>query len=120
MKNKQAFWDNVDRRFDCWNWTGSINKGGYGVYTFKGKTIGAHRVSWIWSNYEIPSFLEVCHKCDNTKCVNPDHLWIGTHKKNMADKTIKGRNPFQKRRKYKYPMWWKWNTFVSDKEFNIP
>ena len=63
----------------------------YGSIWFKGKTEYAHRVAYLVFKGEIPSGLEVMHSCDNPKCINPDHLKLGTHQENMNDMKSKGR-----------------------------
>lgn len=65
--------------------------GGYGKLKSDDGLIGAHRASWILANGPIPDGLCVLHRCDNPPCVNPAHLWVGTHADNAADKVAKGR-----------------------------
>jgi len=81
-----------DPKTQCWNWKNDLNKDGYGRITVSGKRYYAHRFSWIVHNGEIPADLYVLHKCDNPRCVNPKHLFLGTQKDNMADKESKGRS----------------------------
>lgn len=80
----------------CWLWLGTYNFYGYGLFHSRGKQRGAHRFSWEFYRGPIPEGMHVLHHCDNPSCVNPDHLFIGTHQDNMADKTAKGRtNPLR-------------------------
>lgn len=78
----------------CWEWGGNmrgvIGKQ-VGVLTFNGKRVSAHRVAWIVKNGEIPKGMHICHVCDNHKCINPSHLFLGTNRDNMKDKVLKGR-----------------------------
>lgn len=97
-KDIERFWNKVDVRGEdeCWEWIGSKNKGGYGKIRIKNKIYLAHRISWFLHNGEIPVIdsyhgMCVCHTCDNRKCVNPNHLLLGTHKDNMDDRDLKER-----------------------------
>ncbi len=75
----------------CWLWTAAMVGYEYGGLWVNGKTDRAHRVSWKLYYGDIPNGLQVCHKCDTPLCVNPEHLFIGTHKENMHDALRKGR-----------------------------
>lgn len=93
----EEFWDNVSVSSDneCWEWVGTLNDHGYGRLNYRGKDDRSHRVSWRMKNGDIPDNLFVLHKCDNRKCVNPNHLFLGTQLDNMQDMSRKGRGkPF--------------------------
>jgi hypothetical protein len=98
----------ADRRFSklhkkmdsgCWEWIGPLDQDGYGVFNASFNDTNyhrAHRFSWAFHNLsDIPNGKMVCHACDNTRCVNPDHLWLGEAIENNGDRARKGRNHIQ-------------------------
>lgn len=88
------FWPKVDKSENCWLWRGSRQTHGYGTFYYQGTMHLSHRISWILTYGEIPTGLCVLHKCDNPPCVNPQHLFLGTHVDNMIDRERKGRGKF--------------------------
>jgi hypothetical protein len=98
-KQLESFWIRVDKKSssECWEWTGALTNKGYGKLSFSYKSRAAHRLSYELFYGEIADGLFVCHKCDNPKCINPHHLFLGTHKDNMVDMCSKGRQNMQKK-----------------------
>jgi len=84
----------------CWLWTGTKNRAGYGVIGIRWmpnqKVVSAHRLSYTIANGEIPDGLSILHSCDSPTCVNPAHLRIGTQADNMKDRAARGRGNAQK------------------------
>jgi hypothetical protein len=87
-----AFWNSIDVRGDeeCWYWL-KYSRGGYGYFRLGGQ-YPTHRLMWMLHHKKsIPAGKEICHTCDNTLCVNPKHLYIGTHSDNMKDRRDRNR-----------------------------
>lgn len=84
----------------CWEWQGKITNSGYGEISYDKKHRLAHRESYRIFSGVIPEGMQICHHCDNKKCINPKHLWCGTIIENMQDAKKKGRLPDQRGRKH--------------------
>ena len=85
----------VDPVTDCWEWQLSKNNLGYGFIRDDKRMRTVHRVSYEYHyNRKIPDDLIVCHSCDNRKCLNPNHLWLGTRQDKTKDMISKGRSRF--------------------------
>ena len=88
------FWNKVKKgsENECWEWQGCLSPLGYGqVSSFAFGTSASHRVAWQYTHEAITKDVHVLHKCDNRKCCNPNHLFLGTHEDNMRDMRKKGR-----------------------------
>ncbi len=92
MNTEDRFWAKVDKSGECWEWTAAKFKKGYGRFSYHGGAhVLAHRYSFELHNGGIDPNLLVLHTCDNRNCVNPAHLYQGTHERNMLDRSERGR-----------------------------
>ena len=96
MTLEERFWIKVNKTNnieDCWEWNAAL-RNGYGCIKYNGKMIDSHRLSWILANPTYRKLITkdfICHKCDNRKCVNPNHLFLGNNSINIKDCYDKGR-----------------------------
>lgn len=90
---EERFWTKVAAGPNgCIIWTASVRgSNGYGATSVNGKNRMAHRVAWELTRGPIPEGVQVNHRCDVPRCVNPEHLYLGSHADNMQDKTERGR-----------------------------
>jgi hypothetical protein len=92
---EDRFWQHVEKTDTCWNWTRSVSSSGYGQISSglnDAKPINTHRLSWRIHFGDIPAGQWVLHRCDNKRCVRPDHLFLGTLQDNVSDMMAKGRD----------------------------
>jgi hypothetical protein len=97
-KLEDRFWEKVDKKdsTSCWLWKGYLNRTGYGRFRVGKENKQATATSWF-VKYGVWPTLCMCHTCDNPTCVNPSHLFEGTHLDNARDKVNKGRGAFGSR-----------------------
>lgn len=79
----ERFWSKVEKTNECWEWKAGLNRYGYGQFNHKGRPHGAHRISWMLTQGEIPKGLVIDHLCRNRKCVNPSHMELVTLGENV-------------------------------------
>jgi hypothetical protein len=92
MELTDAFWSKVDKTGDCWVWQGTKTTRGYGIKIIDHRSFYTHRLVWeVFNGRPIPEGMEICHRCDNPPCCNPEHLFVGTHNDNMQDAINKRR-----------------------------
>ena len=86
IEREKRFFKFVEKTDSCWIWKGAKDKEGYGIFNNRTKKVKAHRYAYsLFKKEKINSGYFICHACDNPSCVNPDHLYEGTHTDNMKD-----------------------------------
>ena len=96
----ERFWQRIEKtETGCWEYQGCRDKYNYANVALLKRRRQAHRYAYELVNGPIPKGQHVLHTCDNPPCVNPDHLWLGTHLENVQDMKAKGRDNFSTKRK---------------------
>lgn len=89
----ERFWAKVIRSEGCWEWTGALSSNSYGNFCPSfGQWVPAHRYSWEMAYGPVSEGAWVLHRCDNPRCVRPEHLFLGTHQANVDDMHLKRRH----------------------------
>lgn len=89
---EERFWAKVSKGADCWEWTAALGTTGYGVVTVRGRKQTAPRVAYELTMGPIPAGVCVLHRCDNRRCVRPNHLYLGSYRDNALDRESRGRS----------------------------
>lgn len=101
FKRLESFFDKkAIKKNGCWDWSGCFDRNNYGYMSFLKKRLYAHRASWIIYNGFIPDGQCVLHRCDNPRCTNPEHLFLGTQRDNLLDMINKKRYKLMPSRKF--------------------
>lgn len=96
MAADERFWSKVSKGDGCWEWQAGRLPTGYGRFSDKGVEYKAHRFSWALAHGAIPEGMLICHRCDNPRCVRPDHLFLGTNSDNQRDMVNKNRGRWKR------------------------
>lgn len=98
----------VDQKpWGCWLWTGATHERGYGRMRWHGKVSGAHRVAYeVFRGEHLKPSQMVLHRCDEPRCINPDHLYLGDQGDNMRDRIERNRVPRAKPKSPEEAMSW--------------
>lgn len=95
VRFERRLWTRIEKSSSCWVWQGALNSTGYGVIGVRKhghyQQYRVHRVVYELLVAVVPDDLILCHTCDNPRCCNPDHLFLGTHRDNAVDRQSKGR-----------------------------
>jgi len=94
QNTEKDFWNKVLQNENplCWPYQQAVDKDGYGQFYYHGKNWRSHRLAWYFTHGPIPVGYCVLHRCDNPRCCNPQHLWLGTVEDNVQDMMQKGRH----------------------------
>lgn len=84
---EERFWAKVNKTEECWEWVAAKDTAGYGVFNFKGRLRGSHRVAWELARGDIPEGMFIDHMCHNPACVNISHLRLATPKQNVENRS---------------------------------
>lgn len=115
-REKASFWIKAKQTNYCWEWEGGKDNCGYGRFNHSLEVL-AHRISYQLLYGRIEKEIHILHRCDNPGCINPDHLFVGTHQENMIDKMKKGRARHFGRRSQYYGVTWRkdskcWRSYL--------
>jgi len=91
IEQRLVHYTKVDPISGCHLWQGAVNDGGYGTLGIDGRSQRAHRLAWSVRHGPLPPGVDVCHRCDERRCINPEHLFLDSHAANMADRGRKER-----------------------------